>query len=227
MKPIHFFALFAILLTSCDNRLKDFEAGAAFAGRVWGTKPAEIKLHEQDDHHPQGEIEINIVDLSLASEDQKPDDLASIAAMAFVQNVDPMKCNGFKDLSVNFNRSGEAHHSKFAIDDVRDAIELAVLVSEFLNTSYDSGIDGYKSFVDDQFLPDSVLMQYRNAMLQGDSIYGTTTMHNVTGMRFSQVKDSGEPVVIFHAVTHKDGGNIPLSFYVSRKSGKIISMGSE
>ena len=214
-----------LFISSCTNRQKDFETASAFAGKVWGMKPAKIELIEQDDQHTSGEIQVTILDLSLAKGEQKAEDLASIAAMAFVQNVDPAKCVGFEKISIHFDWNGKAHHSDYTISEVRDATNLAVSVSEFLSTPYDKGIDGLKMFVDGNMMPDSVLLQYRSGMLQSDSLYGITSMSNVTGMRMTEVKDTGEPVVVFNSVSHKEGGDLPLSFYVSRKSGKIVSIG--
>jgi hypothetical protein len=227
MKFFYIILFVSIGLSSCHNREKDFETAASFAGRVWGNQPALIKLYDADDKNPEGTIEITIQDLSLTKESQSEKDIASIAAMAFLQNTNPAQCEGFKKIKVGFTRNGGAHEFEFLMTDLSEAIDYASLVSDFLNTKYDKNIDGLKYYVDSTMLPDSVLSVYRQALLQGDSLYGASNMHQVLGMRFTKVSSTGEEVIIFRTLSQKDAGEIPLSFYVSRKSGKIISIGND
>jgi hypothetical protein len=153
--------------------------------------------------------------------------IASASAIAFVQNLKEEVVNEYDAIKIVFDRGKGEETQEILVKDVQDAIRLMPTVSNFLEVPAKNGFAERKKYVDATFLPDSILSVLETMLVQTDSLYGSTTSHQIGGFRMDHLKGTNDPVMVVWAISEKDKAQIPYTFIVSQQSAKIISISTE
>jgi|GEM_PF-3810059 hypothetical protein len=211
------------LLSSCSEKKDEFEIAADLTASVWGATTS-IVTHESAKDSAGNAIDIVVLNMSgcrSIPQEYPVEQFVSTSAMLMVQNVNQTNWKGEDKIRIV---SKERNADKtYLVKNVREAMELLPSVTDFLEAPNSGGLDQRKRCVDSTFVSDSLLSLLSDQLALSDSVQGPSIAHQVGGFQFGNVSGSNEPVLIVWASTTKKQMQIPFTFFVSRKSGKILS----
>ncbi len=217
---------FLLAFASCTNGANEWEQAAAIAGSVHSVQAPVIVFDAKiaSDGLRSNVVRINLGKIESVDVDYPADAITSSTAMALVQNVKPESFRKFDEIQVLFERSHGMEEKSYAIKFIEDAIKLMPVITDFLEAPAAQGVEERRRCVDLTMVSDSVLTLFTNALIEVENKQGLTFVHQIGGFRFDKIKANNEPVLIVWATSVKKNTQIPYTFYVSKNSGKIISI---
>lgn len=217
---------FLLALASCTNVAEEWKHAAAIAGSVHGVQSPAIVLDANiaSDGQRSNVVRINLGKIESVDDDYPADAITSSTAMALLQNVKPESFRKFDQIQVLFERRHGMEEKSYSIKFIEDAIKLIPVITDFLEAPAAQGVEERRRCVDLTLVTDSVLTLFTNALVEVENKQGPTLMHQIGGFRFDKIKANNELVLIVWATSVQKNTQIPYTFYVSKNSGKIISI---
>ncbi len=212
-----------VLFFSCAGKKDEWQNASELIANVWGASTSDITLENANDSSGKEirEVVLNLSGFKSVPSDYPSEQITSTSAMLIVQNVSENSLSSCENIRIRVNDRNE--EKSYAVKGVKEAIDLLTTVTDFLEAPSMNGLDERKRCVDSSVVSDSLLMLLSENLANADSIYGPTSAHQIGGFNFGRVAGTNEPVLIVWATSAKRQSQIPYTFFVSRKTRKIIS----
>ncbi len=217
---------FVFFLFGCNEVSDEWKQAAVVAASIHGAVAPNIVFDAKvgEDGQRSNMVRINLGRIESVDDEYPADAITSTAAMALIQNVKLETRQKFNEVQVLFDRGQGLEEKTYSIKFIEEAITLMPVITDFLEAPAAQGAEERRRCVDLTTVTDSVLSLFTNALIEVENKQGPTLMHQIGGFRFDKIKASGEQLLVVWATSIKKNTQIPYTFYVSKKTGKIISI---
>lgn len=212
-----------LLFFSCSQPKDEWKDVEKLIATTFGAANSSLLLEDAKDSTGKAikNVALKISGLKAFPAEYPADQITSTSAMLIVQNVNPETLNELGNIHVQIEDRNI--RKSYQVKNVTEAIGLLTIVTDFLEAPSNDTMKERNKCVDTSMVSDSLLDILTQQLVMAETDFGKTISHQIGGFRFGKVYATNEPVMIVWAASQKSKSTIPYTFYVSRKSGKIIS----
>lgn len=153
------------------------------------------------------------------------ENVTSISAYTFIDNLDPKEYEGYDNVKITVKNNSSVFEKTYKITDLLSAKEVFKTVDTFSKKIISGNLNEFENLFDKQSIPDSTIVQIKNAILSIDATNGRPEKGTVTRFDFDHLKETHEPVVVCYAELESKTSYSTYKLILRSSDKKIIYFG--
>lgn len=167
-------------------------------------------------------IKISFSDFGEVSAYFSDQDLASLGALVFIEQLEPSDYEGFTKITSIINRNESVYEKLYTVDELLLALELIESAKTVYNGLAEQSLDLTREVVNTEALPDSSLQSMFIATREIENKHGEMNTLSLAGFEYGEIESLGIEALAIKAYSISGEAMTNFNFVVDTKSKKVF-----
>ena len=219
------FIISIFLLTGCMSA--DHEQAAIKAARLWDAQKYSVGkgVSTNTDNGSKKSLTLTLEDLKGVEADYSKENITSISAITFLQNLKEADYDGYSFIKVTLKNNGSTFEKEYNISDLKLTKEYFGIVDNFFKKVKALDFKEFNSLFDKTEISDSTITKLQDGFVGMSSDIGKFDKIVVTGFQFNSLADTKAPVLVIYADFSNAKTFVNTNFIINISDKKINHFG--
>lgn len=225
MKKIIYILTTAFLLTSCMSEEK--QNAATKTAKLWDAQKYLVgsSSSTNTEKGTSKALTLTLENLTGVKADYPNENITSVSAYTFIDNLPPKEYEGYDNVKITVKNNSSVFEKNYKITDLLAAKSVFKTIDIFSKKIISGNLHEFENLFDKQSIPDSTIVQIKNAILSIDANNGRPEKGMVTRFDFDYLKETHEPVVVCYAELENKNSYSTYKLILRNSDKKIIYFG--
>lgn len=218
------FLISVILLASCMS--ENHEQAAIKVAQMWNAQKYKVgkSVSANTDNGSKESLVLTLEDLQGADSINKNENITSISAITFLENLKEEDIDGYAFIKVILQNKGAEYEKEYKISDLVKTREYFGVVNDYFQKVKMLDFKEFDSFFSEE-ISDSTIIKLQDAFVGASKEMGKFDKIVVTGFHYDILADTHEPVIVIYADLSNANAFVTSKFIIIIDTKKIIHFG--